>query len=170
MVTIDNRFVINRKIENIILKKGLSSSHFADDINVPRSSISHILANRNKPSLEIIHKIIKKYPDISFDWLMDGIDESNENDSETTLNQSDSRYRRVMKPDLDFNRKNIAEPVAVRSNVEQYKSRLTERKSSASSSPNYDTDANAGSSKKNKVVVRVMVFYADNTFDTFEAQ
>ncbi|MFN8355883.1 MAG: helix-turn-helix transcriptional regulator [Spirosomataceae bacterium] len=51
-------------------EKSLSPSHFADAIGVQRSSISHILAGRNKPSFEIIQKIIKKFPDVGFDWLM----------------------------------------------------------------------------------------------------
>jgi transcriptional regulator with XRE-family HTH domain len=169
MVATDNRFVINRKIENIILLKGLSPSHFADDINVPRSSISHILADRNKPSLEIIHKIIKRYPDISFDWLMDGVEDNNEIDIQKPVNQADSRYKRTIKPDLDFNTKNNPEPVAARSNVERYKNRLTERSTSTTPSNFEKSDGNINT-PNNKVVARVMVFYTDNTFDTFESK
>ena len=35
----------------------LSASSFADKIDVPRSSISHLLSGRNKPSLDFIIKV-----------------------------------------------------------------------------------------------------------------
>jgi transcriptional regulator with XRE-family HTH domain len=50
----------------------LSASAFADEIGVQRSGISHILSGRNKPSLELIQKVLAKYPKISADWLITG--------------------------------------------------------------------------------------------------
>lgn len=61
---------LNKKIEQIIVDKGMSPSFFADAIGVQRSSISHILSGRNKPSLDIIQKILKIFPDINRDWLL----------------------------------------------------------------------------------------------------
>lgn len=60
------------RIKEIILQKGLSPSGFADAIQVQRSSISHILNGRNKPSLELIQKIITAFPDIDIEWLLTG--------------------------------------------------------------------------------------------------
>ena len=57
----------------LILKtRNISASQFADEINVQRSSISHILSGRNNPSLELVMKIVKKYPEIDLEWLMMG--------------------------------------------------------------------------------------------------
>ena len=57
----------------LILKtQNLSSSQFADEIGVQRSSISHILSGRNNPSLEFVMKILKRFPDINSDWLIFG--------------------------------------------------------------------------------------------------
>lgn len=61
---------LNKKIEQIIVEKGLSPSYFADTIGIQRSSISHILSGRNKPSLDIIQRILKAFPDIDRDWLL----------------------------------------------------------------------------------------------------
>lgn len=63
--------MINR-ISKIIKEKNLSSAKFADEIGVQRSSISHVLSGRNKPSLEFIQKILKTYPDIDINWLLTG--------------------------------------------------------------------------------------------------
>ena len=41
---------LSEKIELLIKRKQLSASQFADKLGIPRSSISHILSGRNKPS------------------------------------------------------------------------------------------------------------------------
>ena len=50
----------------------LNSSAFADTIGVQRSSISHVLSGRNKPSLDFILKIVRAFPAYSTDWLLFG--------------------------------------------------------------------------------------------------
>ncbi len=52
--------------------KGLSASQFADGVEVPRAVISHILSARNKPSLEVVQKILAVHQDISISWLLMG--------------------------------------------------------------------------------------------------
>ncbi len=63
--------MVNR-IQEIIRKYDLSPSKLADTLEVPRSTISHILSERNKPSLEFIYKLIDKFPEISLIWLLKG--------------------------------------------------------------------------------------------------
>ncbi len=63
---------MNNRVLEIIENKKLTPSRFADKIGVPRSTISHIISGRNKPSLELISKIAEKYPDINLDWLIKG--------------------------------------------------------------------------------------------------
>jgi len=60
------------RIAKLIKVEKLSSSKFADSIGVQRSSISHILSGRNKPSLDFIQKILSIYKNISSDWLLFG--------------------------------------------------------------------------------------------------
>ncbi len=50
----------------------LSATKFADEIGVQRSSISHILSGRNKPSYDFIHKTLDKYPELNAEWLISG--------------------------------------------------------------------------------------------------
>ncbi len=61
---------LSRKIELLIQKKQMSSSQFADKLGIPRSSISHILSGRNKPSLDVVQKILSNFPEISADELL----------------------------------------------------------------------------------------------------
>lgn len=50
----------------------LSAAAFADAIDVGRSSISHILSGRNKPSLDFVLKIVQTYPEVELYWLLNG--------------------------------------------------------------------------------------------------
>ena len=56
----------------LLKEKNLSATKFADIIDVQRSSISHILSGRNKPSFDFIEKILNAYPDINAQWLITG--------------------------------------------------------------------------------------------------
>ncbi len=50
----------------------ISPSKFADEIGIQRSSISHILSGRNNPSLEVIQKILTRFPYLNAEWLITG--------------------------------------------------------------------------------------------------
>ena len=50
----------------------LSASAFADRIHVQRSSISHLLSGRNKPSLDFVMKVIKEFKEVELYWLLNG--------------------------------------------------------------------------------------------------
>ena len=65
----DTRFLKNNKIRVILDENHLNASQFADAIDVQRSTISHILAYRNRPSQDILEKIVAWNPKYSFDWF-----------------------------------------------------------------------------------------------------
>ena len=50
----------------------LSAAAFADEIDVQRSSISHLLSGRNKPSLDFVLKVLSKFNAVDLYWLMNG--------------------------------------------------------------------------------------------------
>ncbi|MDR4989160.1 MAG: helix-turn-helix transcriptional regulator [Bacteroidales bacterium] len=60
------------RIKQIIDSGSFTPSRFADHIGVPRSTISHILSERNKPSLEVVLRILEAFPGISSEWLLKG--------------------------------------------------------------------------------------------------
>jgi len=61
-----------KRLQEIIDFFGESASSFAEKIGVQRSSISHILSGRNKPSLDFILKILAIYPEVELYWLLNG--------------------------------------------------------------------------------------------------
>ena len=61
-----------KRLEKVIHYYGLSASSFAEKIGVQRSSISHILSGRNKPSLEFIMKVLSSFQEVDLYWLLNG--------------------------------------------------------------------------------------------------
>ncbi len=60
------------RIRQLISEQALTSAAFADKLGVPRSTISHILSGRNRPSLEMVHKILDAFPELRTEWLVRG--------------------------------------------------------------------------------------------------
>jgi plasmid maintenance system antidote protein VapI len=148
---------LNKKIEQIIIDKGVSPSSFADAIDVPRSSISHILSGRNKPSLDMIQRILKTYPDIDRDWLLFDSDIPAQNTLQ--INRQQTVIQRVT-PQINFegtqreSNKNIQpEQNAVQTNVNPSPRRKIER-------PVVQTQP----SPSGKQIERIVIFYTDGTF------
>ena len=63
------------RIRQLLEHKQLTPTQFADLIGVGRPVVSHILSERNKPSLEVAQRIASAFPDISLAWLMFGTGE-----------------------------------------------------------------------------------------------
>lgn len=63
---------MQERLNQIIEQKGLTATKFAALIGVNASTISHILAGRNKPGFDIINNIAKTFPDINLGWLITG--------------------------------------------------------------------------------------------------
>lgn len=60
------------RLQKVMDFYGESASSFAGKIGVQRSSISHILSGRNKPSLEFVLKILSSFPEVELYWLLNG--------------------------------------------------------------------------------------------------
>lgn len=63
---------INQRIIDVIKFLDTTPTVFADEIGIQRSGLSHIIKGRNRPSLDVIQKIVARYPDISLGWLVNG--------------------------------------------------------------------------------------------------
>jgi transcriptional regulator with XRE-family HTH domain len=114
------------RITLLLKAKNINASQFADEIGVQRSSISHVLSGRNKPSLEFIQKILKRYQEINPDWLLFGKGPMNMEFnlfSETTegvplkeeliskaLTKQESMMRQVPEEKQDFQVTNVSSP------------------------------------------------------------
>jgi len=83
-----NKKNILNRIKKIIEENNLSNSEFAEKIGIPKSSVTHLLSERNNPSLDIIIKISEAFEDISADYLIFG----QENQSESTIQDPNTLF------------------------------------------------------------------------------
>ena len=61
-----------KRLEKVMEYYGESASSFAEKIGVQRSSISHILSGRNKPSLDFVLKVLSVYQEVELYWFLNG--------------------------------------------------------------------------------------------------
>jgi transcriptional regulator with XRE-family HTH domain len=62
----------SKRLQKILDYYGVSATAFSEEINFNRSTISHLLSGRNKPSLEFVLKVLQKYPEVELYWLLNG--------------------------------------------------------------------------------------------------
>ena len=84
-----NKKNILNRIKKIISDNNLSNSEFAEKIGIPKSSVTHLLSERNNPSLDIIIKISETFDDISTDYLIFGYESDKKLPSEPLNNLFD---------------------------------------------------------------------------------
>ena len=56
----------------IVRTEGMSNLQFANEIGISPAAVTHILSGRNNPSLDIIAKIVSRYPQYNLRWLILG--------------------------------------------------------------------------------------------------
>jgi transcriptional regulator with XRE-family HTH domain len=135
--------LLNEKIRQIIEECKLTPSKFADEIGVQRSSISHIMAGRNKPSFDIIAKINRWDPSYSLDFFMEGEEYQNSTPSvQPSLFSSEVPY-------AQRTRENTVNKPLIGPNKEQ------------------NADRRQQSDDSGKKIERVLVFYTDKTISEY---
>ncbi len=61
-----------KRLQKILDYYRVSATAFSEEIEVNRSTISHLLSGRNKPSLEFVMKVIQHFPEVELYWLLNG--------------------------------------------------------------------------------------------------
>lgn len=77
-----NKKSILNRIKKLIEDNNLNNSEFAKKIDIPKSSVTHLLSERNNPSLDLIIKISEAFDGISTDYLIFGSNNTKKENSE----------------------------------------------------------------------------------------
>ncbi len=168
---------LNSRVQKIINYSELSSSEFADEIGVQRSNISHVLSGRNKPSLDFLMKIKDRFPEIQWEWLIEGkgsmvfaeneaastpssysLEESKINDDEPIItglfsipSQEDENTKQ------EEVKSEISEPIQY--NIVENTPEISENKNTS--------EAETPSEKSNNIK-KIVFFYENGKFEVFE--
>lgn len=141
---------MKEKLEYLLREKQLTATQLARLLEIQPSGISHIMSGRNKPSFDFVVKILSVFPDINPDWLM--LD-------------SDEVYRRGETPRSNplFDIDELDSPSESSSDALE-NSELSASQNQVENLPmqNFSSAKNSG-----KPVDRIVIFYADGTFESF---
>jgi DNA-binding XRE family transcriptional regulator len=124
------------RILQIMEHEGLTPAKFAEVVDIQRASLSHITTGRNQPSLQVVAKILEKYPNINPDWLLFG-----------KGNMMRNGITSATEPDM-FAHASVTPPPKAPAFVG--KSREIET---------------GKTQNRVKDVIKIMIFYSDNTYD-----
>ena len=61
---------MEEKLRILMQSENLTASRLAEILEVKPAAISHILSGRNKPSFELLCKIVNRFPQINPYWLL----------------------------------------------------------------------------------------------------
>lgn len=174
---------LNERISKVIEYSKLTPSEFADEIDVQRSSISHITSGRNKPSLEFIIKIKSSFPEILWDWLVTGegemlkqdlpeVNEIPEEEEEKSKPTSLPDLFAMMNTDDDFGAEEMEIDTPKQTAGESFipHQSLTQEKISDSQRLEKSNDQIISEAIGNQThkIKRIVLFYENGKFESFE--
>ena len=133
-----------KRLEKLLDYYGLTASSFADKVGVQRSSISHLLSGRNKPSLDFILKIMEVFPEVDFYWILNGKGNFPKNDQQANIN----------KTLFDTDQSSDAPEVSTTENVNE----------------NVNTETPVSKSSVSSKVEKIVIFYSDGTFKEYRPE
>lgn len=138
---------MKEKIEFLLRNKGLTSTQLARMLEIQPSGISHILSGRNKPSFDLVVKILRAFPDINPDWLLlDG-------EQIFRTGESAPSSSADIAPAAEVSLFGSAANIEISKTSEEQK--------------NEQAPIFLNRNLQQKAVKRVIILYADNTFESF---
>ena len=159
------------RIQKILQEEGMTAAKFADEIGIQASSISHFISGRNKPSTDILVKIIDRFRGLNAEWLLTGRGSMYKGDDEQNLQNTISSSREIHNsvpkvPENDL----FSHP-----HINDFKPESKQDVSASidKSVSNETPDETVESSKNrtdpniSKSINQIVIFYSDNSFDTY---
>ncbi|WP_026705126.1 helix-turn-helix domain-containing protein [Flavobacterium soli] len=139
-----------KRLEILMEHFGMNASSFADKIGVQRSSISHLLSGRNKPSLDFVLKIMDIFPEVNLYWILNGkgnLVKSETDFSEKNKAKNENLHTPILSQDLSSEKNNRSESEAIISKNKPDHFQI---------------------SKTDSEIFKIVVFYKDGTFKDFD--
>ncbi len=91
MFTFVKNSVMKEKITFLMRSEGLSTTRLAELLEIQPSAVSHLASGRNKPSYDLLQKILVRFPRINPDWLLLGTGDPYRAESPTLADENSQR-------------------------------------------------------------------------------
>lgn len=158
------------RLKLYIETKGMIASQFADAIGMPRSSFSQLLTGRNKSiSDATIGKIHAAFPDLSISWLLFGEGEMLARMSVMDVQQVQQQSQLSIFGENEVFAGNTDDDEKYGKEIEVNNLSLAESENKVASEPpvSFYHARPIAHNNNNKSISKIMVFYSDNTYETF---
>lgn len=153
---------MKEKLLDLMKREGLKPSQLAEMLGINPAGISHILAGRNKPGFDLLQKILRRFPQINPDWLLlDSAQMYRDEYTDSTKVSAPTPASQLPIDDGLFG-PTVPEPVAPKAARQEPETSGTSIQSEAAQFP-----ANLPVSRTGASVQRVVLFYDDQTFESF---
>jgi len=155
---------MNKRLQTILEIEHITASQLADTLGVQRGGVSHLLSGRNKPSYDFLERILRKYPNISAEWLITGRGKPIREDvqhspfSISTI----SSNKDIQTPNIQ---NNIFESTLFDAPPLQNSTQVEDLPRSSTSEPT--APENVHSPAKAKKPIRIIVYFSDGTYTEF---
>ena len=156
----DKDIDLKERIKQLIRHYNLNDAAFAQKIQTNRSTLSQCLNGTNGVSKEIISKIHTAYPDVSTDWLLYGEGEPFKKQARNPF--SFTSENEIFRPD-DGNVSKYGKDSGGESGDNSRQTSDDKAKTGNISTENADSQQR----ENKRRVVKIMVYYSDNTFETY---
>lgn len=157
----ESRMEIKDRIRMIMEREKVPPRVFAETIGVQQSTLSHILNDRNKPSLEVVMKVHQKYNYVNLEWLLYGKGEMLASDEELA-SSSNGEFQPSL---FDENPVNSTKEPNASENRKEMPLRSTENapKEIIKQEIRYIE-------KPARKITEIRIFFDDNTYETFRPE
>jgi len=112
---------ISKRLSWLLETKNLNATKLAQIVGIQKSSLSHILSGRNKPSFDFLFKLKQAFPDLNLDWFVTGNGEAFEKKNLNTNIEEDINKKTVEPTLFDNTEYNI--PISEQKTNPVYKSK-----------------------------------------------
>lgn len=181
---------MREKLHELMKREGLKPSQLAEKLGINPAGISHILAGRNKPGFDLLQKILRCFPQVNPDWLLldsdqiyrDKVSKEPGSSDQQVAGKSFTENAASETQHLGGKKQSNGESPTTDMNIGLFRNgngsnfgNVNHATTTAGSAMDTREAASAigqialgGGGHKNVAVERIVIFYADQTFESFD--
>lgn len=146
------------RLMKLMETEGLNAKQFANEVGIQAGTISNIVNGRNKPSLEVLQKVLHRFRTVSSDWM---------------ILDFGSMYRPIGEAQSRtlFDELPVEPPMIVPSDTTTQEASDSQSVTTNHTPSIHNTEASLPSSSSSpanhKQIDKIVIFYSDGTYENF---
>ncbi len=146
------------RLMKLMETEGLNAKQFANEVGIQAGTISNIVNGRNKPSLEVLQKVLHRFRTVSSDWM---------------VLDSGSMYRPIGEAQSRtlFDELPVEPPMIVPSDTTTQEASDSQSVTTNHTPSIHNTEASlpspSSSPANHKQIDKIVIFYSDGTYENF---